>query len=459
MMSMTPPQAARLVENYTKKAAFSNDRIRRSPLPGASALEERRAVKIPISRRSNGRVTSFVGVLLLAGFFLLLSAHEASCRAAPDAWATATKLAQTIQTHSAAISDRDRRRFLAVFAELHTQHEKLQANERSLAMRLDAEKRDLLQYREASATYENHRAAWQEKLAAHNARCNRTFTDPAAVAQCDRSGDELGAEQKVLDAVQAELAARLSRLQQTHAKLLDLSKSQDADDATWATRVERDFNTPVRMLLARQTRKTLVRVTVKSFIRTIDLSSMSAESRPAAERLFAWFTNRNFSENPATPMPDIMDYRLWSQINIAVSCRGNAIAAWKVSNVAHRGGKELGILDAETSILDPLKTSETSAADGDLRSLTVSYAIKGSPNDATIPSFHAVHPRLCKSIWHRVRVTATCRQGDAHFDASLAGSRFPSHRIWLDDRLAATRDQGPFSNLWDCDPAYPDLVR
>lgn len=175
--------------------------------------------------------------------------------------------------------------------------------------------------------------------------------------------------------------------------------------------------------------------------------------------MFVWFTNQNFSENPMTPAPDRQDFRLWSQQTVVATCRGDTLIAWKTSLLAHRSGKELRVLDAETSILQALKVAPSAQGTEARRVIGFSYAIRGKPNDAALSSFQVVQPRSCHSIWHRVSASVSCQDGKAQMKTTLSGSRFPSHRAWINEELVTSLDQGAFSTLWDCDPSAPDLVR
>jgi hypothetical protein len=187
---------------------------------------------------------------------------------------------------------------------------------------------------------------------------------------------------------------------------------------------------------------------------------MSVNARPRAEQTFAWFTNQNFSENPATPDPNANDFRLWSQAVVVAACRGNMITSWKTSNLAHRGGKELRILDAETSVLDLLAVTPAPKGNDEVTSLELSYGIRGKPNDNALSSFQWVSPRTCDSIWHRARAVITCRDGEAKASVAVTGSQFPSHRVWINNEMASpTLAQGPFSDLWVCNPSTPELVQ
>lgn len=373
-------------------------------------------------------------------------------------WTEAKKLALMIQARTPALSENERKLFLSKFAELHAQRERLEADERNVMRVLSTGRGELKRHADASAEYEKNRAAWQVMLTAHNAQCNRTFTDPADVARCDESGKKLAKVKEALDVRQAELAKRLVELRAKEAENSALVTQLEDSYAALAKRLESEFNAPLKRALDRKPTTTL-RLTVKSFIDIVDLSSMSAESRPRAERTFAFFTNRNFSENPDTPSPNTQDFRLWSQVIVIVSCRGDTIASWKTSKLAHRGGKELQVLDAETTVMEALKATPSPQGTDELTSLILSYGIKGKPNDAALSSFRFVRPRTCESIWHRVQATLTCRDGEAQMDAVLSGSQFPSHRVWTNGDVRATVPQGAFASLWECDPSAPDMVR
>ncbi|HKQ29982.1 MAG TPA: hypothetical protein VJS66_01745 [Burkholderiales bacterium] len=395
-------------------------------------------------------------IVLLVSF---LGGPEAFGRVDPPAWTEAEDLVQKIQIATPTLSEKERKQFQAGFSDLKTEHAQLESEEKTLVMRLSADRDDLKKHAQDFAEYEKDRSTWQDRLADHNAQCKRTFTDPADVARCDKSGAKLAKEQEALDARESALAKLKAELKARQAGNVSAVGKFEERYAAWTKNLEPGFNAPLRKALARKVGTTTLRLTVKSFIKVIDLSSMSAESRPRAEKAFAWFTNQNFSEDPKTWSPNAKDYRLWSQATAVVTCRGDVIASWKTSHLAHRSGKELRVLDAETSVLEALKVDPAPQGNDEQNSLTLSYGIRGKPNDAALSSFHIVAPRTCHSIWHRTRATVTCRDGAAQMGTALTGSRFPSHRVWVNDEVKQGFDQGPFSKLWDCDPAAPDRVR
>ena len=85
----------------------------------------------------------------------------------------------------------------------------------------------------------------------------------------------------------------------------------------------------------------------------------------------------------------------------------------------------------------------------------------GRPNWLAEPSFQALHDRVPGiNIWHRVTVTMRCNAlGKGTVTAKLAGSRFPSHRLWVDGMQTQEIMQGPISSLWISQPGRPAFVK
>jgi hypothetical protein len=85
--------------------------------------------------------------------------------------------------------------------------------------------------------------------------------------------------------------------------------------------------------------------------------------------------------------------------------------------------------------------------------------MRGRPHAATLAAFYVHSYRSCTWIWHRVEGTVSCSAGRPSVEVSLSGSRFPSHRTWINGTMATFREQGPFENLWSCSPTDPSRVR
>jgi len=63
------------------------------------------------------------------------------------------------------------------------------------------------------------------------------------------------------------------------------------------------------------------------------------------------------------------------------------------------------------------------------------------------------------NIWHRVSGRIYCDGDKGYIEATLSGSAFPSHRLWLMGNLKTTIPQGPMANLWESDPNDGDFVK
>ncbi len=397
--------------------------------------------------------------LLPALALICASVPEAAARTDPPLWSEVQPLVRQIRQSNPKLSETERQDLLTSYGALSSERDGLAATEQDIIARLSAVRSGLADLAQQSRDYEHDGAAWQGRREAHNARCNRTFTNPADVARCDEAGARLAEEKRVLDQREDEIAARTQRLSDAQSNARRDAADLQRRSRAWEQSLSSQLAEPLRVALARTVKTQTVRLTVKSFIRSLDLQSMAGDERPRAERAFGRLVNLNFSENPAAPQPTGNDFRLWSQVVIVATCRGDSLAAWKNSNLALRGGKELGILDAETSVMDALQISPPPGSSDDAPELTVSYAIKGRPNDAALPSFQVVRPRTCSSIWHRFKATLSCSDGDVQVAPTLTGSRFPTHRAWTNDDAQTTVDQGPLSDLWSCSPSDPELVR
>jgi hypothetical protein len=391
-------------------------------------------------------------VLIFAG-----SLSGAYARPDPVSWKKAEELSQKIGAPVAEMEEPERKAALDTFARLRAERERLENEERALVIGL-TQNRDALKGQAAElAQHRSDVQAWDARTQDYNARCRRTFTNSADVARCDAEAAKLAADRNALEARQAHLAKRSAEFDGRQKELVARATELESGFAAWTKSVSAQFNEPVEAALARVSET--LRMTVKSFIRVVDLASLSAEHRPRAEQQFAWLTNKNFSENPQTPDPGGNDFRLWSQVTAIVACRGDTIVSWKTSILAHRGGRELGILDAETTVLEPLEVSPARQGTSPIKALSIKYAIKGRPNELALKSFLYVRPRACDDIWHRVAATVSCRAGKAQVDEKISGSRFPSHRAWTNGNAKTTIDQGPFAGLWECSPTLPGLIR
>jgi len=188
----------------------------------------------------------------------------------------------------------------------------------------------------------------------------------------------------------------------------------------------------------------------------------------AALAAMARVTDAGFSENPAddsvftAPPPQNKGYRLLSHGQVTVSSRGNELLAVTLpGGIDLDAGKECvpgtGVcLQAPPLIIDqPFVTRRI-----DPSRIAFRWGVKGRPPSALEPGFQAVCQRDSVFIWHQVDGVVDCSSGSPRIsNLALVGSRFPSHRLWLDGVVARDRPQGPMSALWDGTPGDPTRIR
>ena len=188
----------------------------------------------------------------------------------------------------------------------------------------------------------------------------------------------------------------------------------------------------------------------------------------AALVAMARVTDASFSENPAddsvftAPPPQNKGYRLLSHGQVTVSSRGTDLLAVTLpGGIDLDAGKECvpgtGVcLQAPPLIIDqPFVTRRIDAS-----RIAFRWGVKGRPPSALEPGIQAVCQRDSVFIWHQVDGVVDCSSGSPRISSlALVGSRFPSHRLWLDGALARDRPQGPMSALWDGTPGDPTRIR
>jgi len=381
----------------------------------------------------------------------------ALARSEAPSWLESKELAKTIAKPLPQLSEEERKDFLALFERLASARRSIDAAEKDLVRRLSSSQAALKANAVAIAEQQNRRSAFAARVKDYNVRCDRSFRDPAEVAKCDAEASALQAEKNSLDQRSTDLAKEQADLQSGQAQFASTAQTLEQDYAAWLAEVRETFHDPLQEALARAG-STVIRLTTKSFINHVDLDSMRADERPRMERAFGTGTNWNFSENPSTPASDTKDFRLWSQVTIVATCRDDRLASWKTSLVAHRGGKEFGAFQATTAVMDELQ-AKPARSGKDSTSLTLSYGIKGRPNEQVLWTFRTVRARTCADIWHKVEADVSCAKGVPKVEARVTGSRFPSHRLWINEKQTPTVDQGPLSALWDCNSSAPELVR
>ena len=212
--------------------------------------------------------------------------------------------------------------------------------------------------------------------------------------------------------------------------------------------------TPVGMV-----REYSVELIAKSFIRPVVFQGIYT----VEAGILAAITNAAFSENPNSPDAVAQDYRLWSRTSLKLRCVGSKIDRLEAQSSEIQSGFEpTGIpyfnMEAKSEIDVPLRIYNDPGDDPTLIR-RFEFGMKGRPNRATLATFYVHNWRSCAWIWHRITGVVSCETDPATTRANLEGSRFPSHRLWLNGRLEDTNVQGPFESLWSCDPKDASRVR
>lgn len=188
-----------------------------------------------------------------------------------------------------------------------------------------------------------------------------------------------------------------------------------------------------------------VRVVVKSFIRCIGGSVGSLPlwcplGSSLRLRAMAFATDRMMCEEPMHDRKD-KRYRLFSACTFQVTCQNGNVTAVTPSALDTDTGKE-GPLQAPPLIASPVRVVRT--ADG----FEFSWFARGRPHLAAEPPFQLVCPRTSVYIWHRVSGRVRCTPEGTDVSVNLSGSKFPTHRVFVNGTPVRTVPQGGFARLW-----------
>lgn len=165
--------------------------------------------------------------------------------------------------------------------------------------------------------------------------------------------------------------------------------------------------------------------------------------------ILAKATDVAYSENPVTVSKD-KHYRLFSACNFTVTWSEGKLLGATASALETDGGKE-GPLQPPPLIATPVTTGFAGAS-----IFTFSWTAKGRPHLAAEPAFQLVQPRTSFYIWHSISGQINVSSGVPLFTGRLLGSKFPSHRLFVDGKRSVVPPelpQGVFSNLWVPDPS------
>jgi outer membrane protein OmpA-like peptidoglycan-associated protein len=171
-------------------------------------------------------------------------------------------------------------------------------------------------------------------------------------------------------------------------------------------------------------------------------------------------TDVAYSEDPLKDRAD-KRYRLLSECTFDITCRGGSLINVIPSTLITDSGLECipstgaCLQPPSLTTMSPVSVRRTGA-----NTFVFSWRVKGRPHLLAEPVFQAVCPRLSVFIWHQISGEVDCSGASPRIaQVTLVGSKFPSHRVFVNGGIVNTIPQGVFSNLWISDPADRTLVK
>lgn len=205
--------------------------------------------------------------------------------------------------------------------------------------------------------------------------------------------------------------------------------------------------------VAGSVRRLRVRVAVKSFIGPLKGNVGHVEGGSAAA-LEAIANVLDLEEDPKTDEKD-KAYRLYSALDLEFRQSGRyRLRLANDIRPDHDIGKELAME------LPPDGTFFGAKAE-QINDFTVEFAwtFRGRPHLAAELMNAAVKGRESFYIWHTVKGKAWADPKGIHHHIEVSGSRFPSHKLFLDGKEVQRVDQGNVSDLWVLGDLFPHAVK
>lgn len=204
-------------------------------------------------------------------------------------------------------------------------------------------------------------------------------------------------------------------------------------------------------------------IQAKSFIRTVDPTDPSQFDPDASCGLQAMSLvidcGVKLGEDPLDGSAGSGDYRLQSQLTGQATCNAGMLSSWQLKPVSIDAGNEFFLIPASGDLAGPLSAVPGISGNQSTKAVTFTYRMRGQPNAAGNLLMKAVKPRTCTYIWHEVSGTLSCNGNMLVKKVQIRGSAFPSAKLWVDGQLAGEIKQGPFKDLWICDPGNSIYVK
>lgn len=146
-------------------------------------------------------------------------------------------------------------------------------------------------------------------------------------------------------------------------------------------------------------------------------------------------------------------YRLFSQLKLnaitdaaglfSVRVVGQTSSVYTAAQFTTDVGLEGGVLTPP-----PLRVEELRFQMTNPNTYVIEWLTLGRPHPLAEPGFSEICWRDCVFIWHKVSLTVQ-RVGTVFTcSATLKGSQFPTHAVWVDGTKRATIAQGAIGRLW-----------
>jgi hypothetical protein len=164
-----------------------------------------------------------------------------------------------------------------------------------------------------------------------------------------------------------------------------------------------------------------------------------------------------FNQDPKGPHKD-GEYRLYGSVNVSFCCDSSSKLSGASASYDMEGGAEIDIplLPTVSGTID----MKYSVVQNSVSSLLVKFTTWGRPAHIAEVGMQTGGLRTSKNIWHTAAVEYWCDGAIARArKVGFKGSRFPSHRLWIDDTKVGEIDQEYFSDLWQPWKGNEDFVR
>jgi len=192
-------------------------------------------------------------------------------------------------------------------------------------------------------------------------------------------------------------------------------------------------------------------VTMKTFINRVGrsygtLPSVSGDSwvrrnsRKAALVALAGATDLEFNENPWSTRKDKV-YRIYSNLRVNATCSGSTLRVSR--SLTTDTGKE-GPLQTPNAI------TKTAFVKNNNSTWSFKYFLRAKPHRLVEPTFtRGVQPRSNPYIWQKITGTVRCVGGKPRLSVNnFSGSKFPTHRYWVNGSAKRTIAQNGMAELW-----------